>query len=74
MQIWAPMSLVLNGTEAHRRRHGHSTQHQQMERLKDQHLLHLCTTGKMFPPDKEEDGHAKATFVFLFHFHILPRM
>jgi hypothetical protein len=49
------MSLVLNGTEAHRRRHGHSTQHQQMERLKDQHLLHLCTTGKMFPPDKEED-------------------
>jgi hypothetical protein len=52
------MSPVLNGIEAHKTRHGHSMQHQQTERPKEQRLLHLCAIGKLFPPDKEEDGHA----------------
>jgi hypothetical protein len=57
MQIQAPMSPVLNGIEAHRTRHGHNTQLQQMKRPKGQRLLHLYATGELFPPDKEEDGH-----------------
>jgi hypothetical protein len=52
------MSSVLDGTEAHRIKHGHSTQHQQTKRPKEQRLLHLCATGKLFPSDKEEDGYA----------------
>jgi hypothetical protein len=73
------MLPILNGTEAHRTKHGHSTQHQQMKRPKDQRLLHLLATGKLFPPDKEEDGHAQGhLFCFpLSSFPIfisLPRM
>jgi hypothetical protein len=65
------MSPVLNGTEANKTKHGHSTQHQQTERPKDQRLLHLYATGKLFPPDKEEDGHARGhLFISLFHFHL----
>jgi hypothetical protein len=68
-QIQAPMSPILNGTEAHGTRHGHSTQHPQIERSKEQRLLYLCATGKLFPPDKEEDGHARGhLLVFLFYF------
>jgi hypothetical protein len=41
------------------------------ERPKDQRLLHLCATGKLFPPNKEEDSHARGhLFVSLFHFHL----
>jgi hypothetical protein len=70
-QIQVPMSPVLNGTEAHRTRHGHSTQHQHMERPKDQRLLYLCAIGKLFPPDKKEDDHVRGhLLVFLFHFHL----
>jgi hypothetical protein len=44
-------------------------QHQQMERPKEQRLLYLCATRKLFPPDKGEDGHAQGhLLVFLFHF------
>jgi hypothetical protein len=65
------MSPVLNGKEAHKTKHDHSTQHQQTERPKDQRLLHLCATEKLFPPDKEEDGYARGhLFVSLFHFHL----
>jgi hypothetical protein len=58
-QIQTPMSPVLSGTGAHMTRHDHSTQHQQMERPKDQRLLHLCATGELFLPDNEEDGHTR---------------
>jgi hypothetical protein len=64
------MSLVLNGTEAHRTKHDHNTQHQQTKRPKEQSLLHLCATGKLFPPDKEEDGHTQDHLFVLFHFHL----
>jgi hypothetical protein len=65
------MSPVLNGTEAYMTKHDYSTQHQQTERPKDQRLLHLCATGKLFPPDKEKDGHTRGhLFVFLFHFYL----
>jgi hypothetical protein len=74
MKIGAPMSLGLDGTEAHGAKHGHNVQHQQTERPKDQCLLHLCTIEKLFPPDKEEDGHARGHFLFfsfiLSYFHL----
>jgi hypothetical protein len=63
------MSPILNGTEAHRIRHIHNTQHQQMEKPKEQRLLYLCATGKLFPLDKEEDDHTQGhLLVFLFYF------
>jgi hypothetical protein len=75
-----PNSLFVNtgahvarpyGTEAHRTRHGHSTQHEQPKRPKDQHLLHLYATGELFPSDKEEGDHAQGhLFIFLFYFHL----
>jgi hypothetical protein len=70
-QIQAPISPILNYTEAHRTRHDHNTQHQQTERPKDQRLLYLYAIGKLSPPDKEKDGHARGhLLVFLFHFHL----
>jgi hypothetical protein len=64
------ISLVLS-TEAHRKKRGHSMQHQQTERPKDQRPLHLCATGKLFPPDKEEDDHTRGhLFCFSLSFHL----
>jgi hypothetical protein len=65
------MSFVLDGTEVHRTKRGHSMRHQQTEGPKDQRMLHLCATRQLFSPDKEEDATPEATFfVFLFHpFH-----
>jgi hypothetical protein len=44
-------------------------QHQQTERPKDQRLLHLYAIGKLFSPDKEEDGHAQG-HLFSLSFHL----
>jgi hypothetical protein len=65
------MSPGLDGTEAHRAKRGHSAQHQQTERPKDQFMLHLCAAGKLFPPDKEEDGHAQG-HLFCFSLSSFP--
>jgi hypothetical protein len=59
------MSFILNGTEAHRTRHGHSMQHRQTERPKDQRPVRLHATGELLPPDKEEDGHTRS-HIFYF--------
>jgi hypothetical protein len=37
---------ILDGTAAHRTKHGHSILHQWMETPKDQRPLHLCAIGK----------------------------
>jgi hypothetical protein len=43
------------------------------KRLKEQRLLHLCATGKLFPPDKKKDGHIRGhLFVLFFIFTSLP--
>jgi hypothetical protein len=59
-------------------KHGHNMLHQRMESPKDQCPLHLCTVGKLFPPDKEEDGRTRGhPFVFLssfLYFTFLPQM
>jgi hypothetical protein len=45
-QIRVHVPPILDGTKAHRTKHGHNMLHQRMERPKDQRPLHLCAIGK----------------------------
>jgi hypothetical protein len=70
-QIWVHAPPILNGTKAHRSKHGYDTLHQRMERPKDQRPVRVHATGELLPPDKEEDSHARG-HLFCFSLSSFP--
>jgi hypothetical protein len=77
--IWAHTLPIPDGTEAHRTKCGHSALHSGWKGQKlNAHYISVLQ-GKLFTPDKEEDGHTQGhLFCFslssFFHFTFLPQM